>query len=264
MQKIKSNCIEYTVSNLSPLKTKPPKNDYYYVLQDKPESWIHTSNNIYSVYNDSKNGITILPCIYKYNIKNKENYIGQQFLYLDFDLGYSIEEILEIGELYGFIPNYYYETLRSTKEHPRYRLAFFFDNFIKNSDEVKYYFFIFKKVFDKVIDKDAANPFQTMLGGNGVSKIINMTYRLSFTELNMNFKQYLKVNDADRNFSRTLERFAKKIPNLEQYMGIENYCESIKSDNYDQILDKYRTQNVVDHLNNNGHPICVRSRIKEL
>ena len=262
MKTLKTNCIEYTVSNLPPLTVKPIQDDPYYSAQYKSENWTHTVGNIYQIFYNSKNGITIMPQIYKDNIKDINNYIGQHFIYLDFDDNNHIDKILQIGENNGLIPNFYYETLSYKENDLRYRLSFFLDEFITNPDLVKYYFFIFKKIFEGVIDQQAANPFQTMLGGNGNGKVLNMHHRLSFNELNMNFKQYLKMNDTDRNFSRTLERIAKKIPNLEQYMSIENYCESIKSDNYDEILEKYRTQNGGDHLLN--HDFLQSASVLEL
>ena len=101
-------------------------------------------------------------------VVNNKNWIQQSIIGLDFDSGkQTIEEVYNIFETIGIIPNLYYHTFSSTKDLPRFRIVLFFDKPIKNKRVLKSIMTMFDSILET--DKQCYDPARRFLGGKQVS-----------------------------------------------------------------------------------------------
>lgn len=147
--------------------------------------------------------------VFKHNWPSKENWLGSNIIGFDFDKGeQTIEEIYEIFNELGVIPNLYYFTFRDTPDHKRFRIVLFFDEIISEKE-------IYRKIMlslEKVLKNDTSckDPSRVFYGGDGVTitnpKPIPLQQFIDFLNIN--------TTARDKNNTRSIIEYSPNLANL--------------------------------------------------
>ncbi len=152
-------------------------------------------------------GKTFSPAIFSKGSRRSENFVQMQLFALDFDDGISFEEIRSRAEEYSLPISFAYETLSSTREHPRFRVVFINDVLITDKCAAEIMINMLHQIFKKA-DKNCRDVSRLFLGGKklffkGDGKCINIVLLMD------NYQRYI-FETKPKKYVETLDEFAKK------------------------------------------------------
>lgn len=175
------------------------------------------SNNLYTkcinykelAYEVGERGCTFSPAVYD-GKRQKENYIGQQLIGLDFDNGVTFDEIKERAEHYRLPILFAYKTFSYTEEHEKFRVVFALNDMIFDSFTGEAIMAMFMKIFGDCDEacKDSSHMF---FGGNGLLELADEPIEISGRDVLIVFVTYMNDKYDENHYTREIKKFYKNI-----------------------------------------------------
>lgn len=189
-----------------PYKRKPPKKVISEISIRVAQNEVEM--NIEELADQVGNqGHTFSPSIFKYNIRNENNFDEMQLFALDFDAGITVEEVRARAERYHLPIAFMYDTFSSSSKCRKFRTVFINDIPVMDKRAAKIIIGMLLRIFPEA-DRNCSDVSRMFFGGKClIGKVKEET--INIADLTYRFQQYLMENDPKK-YARNLERFAKK------------------------------------------------------
>ncbi|TYQ18295.1 UNVERIFIED_CONTAM: hypothetical protein Cloal_0725 [Acetivibrio alkalicellulosi] len=128
-------------------------------------------------------GMSFSPTIFEDYNRSQAGFIGGEMVALDIDTGLTMQEALDIANLYGVPPNCIYESFSSTPQLRKFRLVWLLDHFVTNEKAFRFIIEALDRIFDCKADRQAKEPSRLYFGSNNGIWYYNEGFELSISNL---------------------------------------------------------------------------------
>lgn len=214
----------------------------------------------------STQGYTFCPATFSDNHRCQQNFVQEQLIAMDFDNDkpgktVTFDEIKNRADYYDLHPLFAYHSLRSTPDHPKFRLLFLNDVSISDPRVAKAMQLAIGEIFPEADPSCYSDVSKMYFGGKELIYYDETIPMIDIDTIFCNLHHCIKKNYGEKHYKEKIRRFSKKTGISLTKKGFFNVSKSDEPDKSAHLTEGTGASSLIKNGGNSPSTIIMYNRI---